>query len=176
MSGCMTREEQARALMRAELDAADRDHGECPNCYDPLNAGGMHESNGCVLIAFAELVRERGGHTPEQIAELVRRCNADRLWDVLGPIVDRFEEGEFNCVEDDEITTISDRVALPPNRREELIRALALDSASCLDSLDHKVELLTNGHLGFQNYTDNELLEAAQEAGIDGFNHEGKGT
>lgn len=64
----------------------------CPNCartYPDLMEGA-HVSSGCILAAFAALVRDRG--EIEVTSDLLREVDDDPLWDnYLGPAVDHVE-------------------------------------------------------------------------------------
>lgn len=69
------------------------DKATCPNCTQPVVD---HPENGCVLAALIGVVRERGNKNEAELIELHADANVDALWDVLGPVIDGLEEGEFS--------------------------------------------------------------------------------
>lgn len=71
------------------MDAAN---AKCPNCMSPI---GSHPENGCVLAAMIQVVRERGTRSEEEVLALHASANVSALWDELGPIIDKLEDGEF---------------------------------------------------------------------------------
>jgi hypothetical protein len=72
---------------------------KCPNCGKVFTES--HPENGCALALFATVVRDRGDLTQEQINKLVVNCDTDALWEYLGALISRFEEGDFNHEGDD---------------------------------------------------------------------------
>lgn len=69
----------------------------CPNCFKPIKT---HKNNGCVLKALMVVLNGRGGKTRKELNKLHAKCNADALWDELGPIIDRLGDGEFSDTEE----------------------------------------------------------------------------
>jgi hypothetical protein len=65
----------------------------CPNCTEPV---AKHPENGCVLATFIETIRGRGTVSERKLRKLHAECDADALWNRLGPIVDDLEEGRFS--------------------------------------------------------------------------------
>lgn len=66
----------------------------CPNCTSPVVD---HPENGCVLAALIQCIRDRGSKTPKQVTKLHEKCDADALWNRVGPIVDMLEAGVFSA-------------------------------------------------------------------------------
>ena len=66
----------------------------CPNCYASPVKG--HPENGCVLAAFIVVLRDRGNKPERRLLQIHAECNVDALWDQVGPLLDRLEEGEFS--------------------------------------------------------------------------------
>ena len=76
---------------------------DCPNCgAKALN----HPENGCILatlwrvIAERESASEEDGVLPtdpaEWLAERIATTDTDTLWDALGPVIDRLQDGQFS--------------------------------------------------------------------------------
>lgn len=66
---------------------------ECPNCLE------KHEvfPDVCVLhVLLGVAVHGRQSLTNEAAHVVLKNCNADALWDDLGPIVDRLEAGYYD--------------------------------------------------------------------------------
>lgn len=66
----------------------------CPNCRQPV---ADHPENGCVLAALIQVIREREAMSEEKLRELHASTDTDQLWEDLGPLVDRLEEGEYSA-------------------------------------------------------------------------------
>lgn len=67
---------------------------KCPNC-SALVDGHLHPEDGCAVALLQRVVKDRGSLTDVQVRELARTCDVDALWEALGPVIDRFEAGEF---------------------------------------------------------------------------------
>jgi hypothetical protein len=65
---------------------------KCPNCGAAVNA---HPDTGCVLYALMTVIRERGNLAEAKVQKIHREVNVDALWEELGPIIDRIEDGAF---------------------------------------------------------------------------------
>jgi hypothetical protein len=65
---------------------------KCPNCGEPV-AG--HPDTGCVLNALVQIIRERGEIPEVKVRKIHREVDVDALWEELGPVVDRLQEGVF---------------------------------------------------------------------------------
>ena len=70
-------------------------HGikRCPNCDELVNG---HPDSDCILRVFANIIRDRGNKTEAEIQRLHADCNADALWDRIGPLLNVFEDGYFS--------------------------------------------------------------------------------
>lgn len=66
----------------------------CPNCC--VNSVEDHPENGCVLAALIGVIRDRADISDEQRQEIHATCDVDALWNDIGKIVDRLEEGEYS--------------------------------------------------------------------------------
>ena len=78
----------------------------CPNCckdHDPTpeDAPGGHRVDACVLGVFATIISERANLSEEKIDDLIRRCDADALWNAVGPVIDALEDGEFSFTDEE---------------------------------------------------------------------------
>lgn len=71
----------------------------CPNCYETVQD---HPQNGCVLAALIQVVRERGSRTDAELLALHADANVDAMWDDIGPIIDRLEDGAYTITGDEE--------------------------------------------------------------------------
>lgn len=69
----------------------------CPNCSEPIDG---HPKNGCALRTLIQVVKERGEVSDEDLRKLHLTCDADKLWDDLGPVADNLQSGQY--VEDDD--------------------------------------------------------------------------
>jgi hypothetical protein len=65
---------------------------DCPNCNHPVED---HPANGCVLAAFIRVLEDRGVDKAK-LEKLHAECWVDNLWDDVGPILDRLEEGHYS--------------------------------------------------------------------------------
>lgn len=66
----------------------------CPNCMCvPVT---NHPENGCVLASLVQIVRERGNHSEDEIQKLHANCDTDALWEHLGPVLNKLEDGDFS--------------------------------------------------------------------------------
>lgn len=76
----------------------------CPNCFvrraEPRSA--------CVLEALMSIVVERGESSANRNMRIWSTVDPDRLWDALGPVVDRLAAGEFSS-EPGPLTQIAER-------------------------------------------------------------------
>jgi hypothetical protein len=70
----------------------------CPNCLDTPVAG--HPENACILYVLTDVLRSRGTLTEEQIQALHRDADPNQVWDDIGPIIDRLEDGHYNAKDD----------------------------------------------------------------------------
>jgi hypothetical protein len=68
---------------------------QCPNCTAPIK---LHPENGCVLNALIQVVRERRTKTERQLLRLHAKAMPDALWEDIGPLVDRLEDGKYSEV------------------------------------------------------------------------------
>jgi hypothetical protein len=68
---------------------------KCPNCGADIGADKTH-GDGCVLGALLEVVRDRGNLRERTVATRGRRCDVDALWDDLGTVVDKLEDGGYS--------------------------------------------------------------------------------
>lgn len=66
---------------------------KCPNCGEHVNG---HPDTSCTLYALMQIVRERSNLTEAKVQKVHREVNVDALWEELGPIIDRLENGDFN--------------------------------------------------------------------------------
>lgn len=66
---------------------------KCPNCDRQHRLG--HPTNGCVLAALVQVVRERGDLTERRLKKLHENCDVDALWTRLGEVIDDLEDGVF---------------------------------------------------------------------------------
>lgn len=74
------------------------DMKKCPNCSEPVIG---HAENGCVLNTLVGIVRERGTRSDEEIEKLHAECDVDGLWNYMGEIVDKLEDGFFTAANDE---------------------------------------------------------------------------
>lgn len=65
----------------------------CPNCSTPIDD---HPENGCGLRMLVGVLQDRGYKTNEEIRKLFKDCDPDLLWVDLGPIADKFENGDYS--------------------------------------------------------------------------------
>lgn len=63
----------------------------CPNC----SASFPHPENGCALAMLISVISDRGTKTDAEIDALMTDCDVSALWDDLGPIVDKLENGGY---------------------------------------------------------------------------------
>ena len=68
----------------------------CPNCGCPVEG---HPNNACVLAALIGVVRDRENLTEDELLALHRNACVDVMWDDIGPILDRLEEGFYSVPE-----------------------------------------------------------------------------
>lgn len=78
----------------------------CPNCCQQelqfskgiTSEAGLfgHPDNSCALYLLAQQAYERETIEPAALFDLMVNCDPDALWDTLGPVVDRFENGAFS--------------------------------------------------------------------------------
>lgn len=66
----------------------------CPNCGNSPVHG--HPENGCILATMITVVRERGNKSEEELEELHAKTDVNALWNDLGPILDKLEEGGYS--------------------------------------------------------------------------------
>jgi hypothetical protein len=66
----------------------------CPNCGHELNE--VHDACQCVLAVFASILEDREEIPGSAIDKRVEECNVDQLWNDLGPIIDKFQEGGYD--------------------------------------------------------------------------------
>lgn len=64
----------------------------CPNCGADVVG---HKENGCALATLIGVVRDRGNKTQAELHRLHADVDSDALWNDLGKIVDRLEDGEY---------------------------------------------------------------------------------
>ena len=64
----------------------------CPNCSVPVKT---HTHNGCVLHELMCVISDRGNLTKKEVRAIHAYVDADALWNDLGAIVDRLEEGGY---------------------------------------------------------------------------------
>ena len=67
---------------------------KCPNCGSPIKGHGY--DTGCVLGALIGVLDDRGTTTAAQRQSIWAKVDADKLWPVLGSVVDELENGEFS--------------------------------------------------------------------------------
>lgn len=65
----------------------------CPNCNSPVKG---HPDNSCVLNALIGVLRERGVPA-KKLEKLHAACWIDNVWDDIGPIMDRLEDGYYSA-------------------------------------------------------------------------------
>lgn len=65
----------------------------CPNCL--TTAVKHHPENGCVLAALIQVLREREELPERTLLSLHAKTDVDALWDDLGPILDKLEDGGY---------------------------------------------------------------------------------
>jgi hypothetical protein len=65
---------------------------KCPNCGEPV-AG--HPDTSCTLYGLMQIVRERGNLPEAKVQKIHREVDVDALWEELGPVIDRLEDGAF---------------------------------------------------------------------------------
>jgi hypothetical protein len=66
---------------------------KCPNCCAEIDT---HPRDECILYVFMTVLRDRGNLDDEQLAEIHANCAVDMMWDDIGPILDRLEEGYYD--------------------------------------------------------------------------------
>jgi len=66
---------------------------KCPNCQERFHV--VHPENGCVLASLTQVVREREIVDEEKLLQLHENTDVSALWDDLGPIIDKLEEGKY---------------------------------------------------------------------------------
>ncbi len=84
------------------LDMSEDDSATCPNCG--ASTVKDHIANHCVLATLIQVVRDRENLEEADILKLHANCNTDALWELLGPILDKLESGEFSAREDMPLT------------------------------------------------------------------------
>ena len=65
----------------------------CPNC------GGYaanHPEDGCVLAALIQVIRERQSMSEAKLRKIHAGTVVDVLWDDLGRIIDKLEDGTYS--------------------------------------------------------------------------------
>lgn len=65
---------------------------KCPCCGEPVED---HPDNGCVLNTLLGVLRDRGSLEEADILDLHAKCDVDALWQDLGRIIDRLEDGRY---------------------------------------------------------------------------------
>ncbi len=65
----------------------------CPNCT--ISAVKDHPEDGCVLAALIQVLREREELPERTLLALHAKTDVDALWDDLGPILDKLEDGSY---------------------------------------------------------------------------------
>jgi len=65
----------------------------CPNCGGSIKD---HVADFCVLSSLMGVVDDRGNLARAQLEQLWGNVDIDRLWDDLGPILDRLEAGDYS--------------------------------------------------------------------------------
>ena len=66
----------------------------CPNCREDLAKG--HPGNGCVLGALFSCIADREGGRRRALMERLADVDECALWDDIGPIVDKLQDGAYN--------------------------------------------------------------------------------
>lgn len=68
----------------------------CPNCgRKGVLTSKKHIGSGCALAMVAGAAMDRENLTDHQIADRIGNADVDLLWDLMGPIVDKFEDGNL---------------------------------------------------------------------------------
>jgi len=81
-------------LLMAEIAAdAERSLTRCPNCGGSVK---NHPQNGCALAVLIGVIQDRGTVAGRTLTELHARVDPDALWQDLGKLVDRLENGDYN--------------------------------------------------------------------------------
>lgn len=65
----------------------------CPNCNEKVVG---HPSNGCVLGALIQCVRDRKTTDTALLEELHAKVDLDKLWQDVGPVISRLESGHYS--------------------------------------------------------------------------------
>ena len=66
---------------------------KCPNCA--AHPVADHPANGCVLAALIQCIRDRGTVPERRLRDVHAHTDVDALWNDVGKIVDRLEEGAY---------------------------------------------------------------------------------
>lgn len=77
-----------------QAPAAETSPALCGNCLSPIE---NHPENGGVVGALFQVLHEREEMETSEIHRLHALCDVDRLWNVLGPLVDRLANGDFSA-------------------------------------------------------------------------------
>lgn len=64
----------------------------CENCRKPV----AQSNDGCLLHDLIQVARERGNLSERKLRKLHSKVNTDGLWNHLGALVDRLEDGYFS--------------------------------------------------------------------------------
>ena len=64
----------------------------CPNCGSPVKT---HPRNDCVLNALIGILHDRGNLSKKKLHVIHRKADTGVLWEDLGPILDRLEDGFY---------------------------------------------------------------------------------
>ena len=67
---------------------------KCPNCGGNV---ANHPEDGCVLAALIQVIRERQSMSEKELRKLHANADVDALWDDLGRIIDKLEEGNYSA-------------------------------------------------------------------------------
>ncbi len=67
---------------------------KCPNCGHSIQ---NHPNNGCVLHAFIGVLAERENLGRKKLDDLHAQADVDKLWEDLGPILDKLEAGGYSA-------------------------------------------------------------------------------